>query len=165
MEELILGIGNTLKSDDGVGVYVVEKVGEQSAKAEKGLGRNKFTENRGRAITINCGMTPENYTSVIRKHKPDRLILIDAADMGLSPGSYRIVPLEKMGMMCVSTHKMSLSLFISYVSEFCRDIVLVGIQPERMDFGETLSSVVRRGGDQVANHIIQKRLKEIETLK
>jgi len=165
MEELILGIGNTLKSDDGVGVYIVERVGEYLVKVEKSLGRNKFTGNRGGVITVNCGMTPENYTSVIRKHNPDRLILVDAADMGLSPGSYRIVPLEKIGVMCISTHIMPLSLFISYVREFCHDIVLIGVQPEKIDFGETLSSVVRRGGDQVANHIIQKRLKEIETLK
>jgi len=165
MEELILGIGNTLKGDDGVGVYIVEKVGKYLKKVEKRLRKDRPTETKEGVITINCGTTPENYTSVIRKHKPDRLILIDAADMGLSPGSYRIIPLEKMGVMCISTHNMPLAVFLSYVSEFCRDIVLIGIQPEGMDFGITISSVVRRGGDQVINHIIEKRLNEVETLR
>jgi len=164
MEELILGIGNTLKGDDGVGVYIVEKVGKYLKKVGKNLGKDSSTESKKGVITINCGTTPENYTSVIRKHKPDRLILIDAADMGLTPGSYRIIPLEKMGVMCISTHKMPLAVFLSYVSEFCRDTVLIGIQPEGMDFGIALSSVVRRGGDQVVKHIIEKRLNEIKTL-
>ncbi|GAH92492.1 unnamed protein product, partial [marine sediment metagenome] len=50
-------------------------------------------------------------------------------------------------------------------SDLCKDIVLVGIQPEKMDFGTELSSVVRRSGDCVANLIIEKRLNEIMRLE
>ncbi|HUS04203.1 MAG TPA: hydrogenase maturation peptidase HycI [Dehalococcoidia bacterium] len=164
MRELILGIGNMLKGDDGIGIYVAEMVNKRLKEIEGKSRQVKFREAR-EAMVINCGTTPENYTSIIRKYAPDRLILVDAADMGLSPGSYRIIPPGKIGVMCVSTHNMPLSLFVSYVSEFCRDIVLIGVQPERMDFGATLSSVARRAGGQVVNLIIEKRLNEIETLK
>jgi len=165
MKEVIIGVGNVLKGDDGIGVYVAEKLKEYIKKVEQRSKEDKIGGRIGMVVAINCGTTPENYTSIIRKSSPDRLILVDAADLGLSPGSYRIIPSEKLGVMCISTHNMPLSLFKSYVDQFCQDIVLVGIQPERMDFNVTLSSAVRRGGDQIVKLIIEERLSEIEVLK
>ncbi len=165
MKEVVLGIGNTLKGDDGIGIYIVERIDKYLEEVKRGAGQAKFTGARRKIIAINCGTTPENYTSIIRKHNPDRLILVDAAEMGLTPGSYRIIPPEKIEVMHVSTHSMALSFLILYVSDLCKDIVLVGIQPEKMDFGTELSSIIRGSGDRVANLIIEKRLNEIMTLE
>lgn len=165
MKELILGIGNRLRGDDGIGVHVVERINEYLKKVDQKSKQVKSTGTKREIIAINCGTAPENYTSSVREHVPDRLILVDAAEMGLSPGSYRIILPEKIGVMCISTHNMPLSLFASYVSDFCRGIVLIGIQPASMDFGAALSSVVRRSGDDVANLIIEERLNEIRILK
>ncbi len=165
MKKVILGIGNRLRGDDGIGVHVAEKINEHLKKVEQKSRQDKSAGTQREIMVINCGTVAENYTSIIRKHHPDILILVDAADMGLSPGSYRIIPPEKIGVMCVSTHNMPLSLFVSYVREFCRDVVLIGIQPERMDLGTTLSSAVRSGGEDVANIIIEERLNEIRILE
>ena len=165
MKEVILGIGNTLKGDDGIGVHVVERINEYLKEVEQKSKQVKSAGTKREIIAVNCGTAPENYTSSVREHVPDRLILVDAAEMGLSPGSYRIIPPEKIGVMCISTHNMPLSLFTSYVSDFCRGIVLIGIQPASMDFGAALSSVVRRSGDDVANLIIEERLNEIRMLE
>ncbi len=165
MKEVILGVGNTLKGDDGIGIYVVERINKYLEEVKKGSKQAKFTGATGKVTAIDCGTTPENYTSIIKRHNPDRLILVDAAEMGLTPGSYRIIPPEKIEVMHVSTHNMALSFLISYISEFCKLIVLVGIQPERMDFGTALSSTVQRSGDHVANLIIEERLNEIMTLE
>jgi len=158
MKEVVLGIGNILKGDDGIGIYIVEKVNKYLKEA-------KFTEAKSEVIVIDCGTTPENYTSVIRKHNPDTLILVDAADMGLSPGLYRIIPPERIEVMHFSTHIMPLSVFISYVSEFCGEVVLIGIQPDKMEVGTVLSSKVQRSGDMVAKFIIEERLNEIKPLE
>ncbi len=165
MKEVILGVGNILKGDDGIGVYVAEKLREYIEKVEQRSKEDKTRGDRVMVAAINCGTTPENYISIIGKSNPDRLIVVDAADLGLSPGLYRIIPPERVGVMCISTHNMPLSLFTSYVGQFCQDIVLVGIQPERMDFDVTLSSTVQRGGDQIVKLIIEDRLNEIEVLK
>ncbi len=165
MKEVVLGIGNTLKGDDGIGIYIVEGINKHLKQVKKEAKQAKFIGARRKIIAINCGTTPENYTSIIRKHNPGRLILMDAAEMGLSPGSYRIIPPEKLGVMHVSTHSMSLSFLISYVSDFCKDIVLVGIQPERMELGTDLSSIVQKSGERVANLIIEERLSEIMMLE
>ncbi len=158
MKEVVLGIGNILKGDDGIGIYIAEKLNKYFKEA-------KFTEAKSEVIVIDCGTTPENYTSVIRKHNPDTLILVDAADMGLSPGSYRIIPPERIEVMHFSTHIMPLSVFISYVSEFCGEVVLIGIQPDKMEVGTVLSSKVQRSGDVVAKFIIEERLNEIKPLE
>jgi len=164
MKEVILGIGNILKGDDGVGIYIAERFNKHLQHIKHGSKQDRFGET-GETIVIDCGTAPENYTSIIRRHNPDGLILVDAADMGLSPGSYRIIPPEEIKVMHVSTHSMPLSFFISYVSEFCEDITLIGVQPDKMNLGTILSRAVRRGGAQVANLIIEKRLNEIEVLK
>jgi len=163
MKKVVLGIGNTLNGDDGIGVYVADNIDKYFRK-DRGA-KQAGAETGREVIAIDCGTAPENYTSVVRKHNPDILILIDAADMGLSPGSYRIIPPEKIGVMHFSTHDIPLSLFISYVSEFCRDIVLIGIQPGNMEVGTALSNIVQQGGDRVADLIIKKRLDEIQSLE
>lgn len=165
MKEVILGMGNRLRGDDGIGIYIVERIDKYLEEVKRGAEQAKFMGARRKIIAINCGTTPENYTSIVRKHNPGRLILVDAAEMGLSPGSYRIIPPEKLGVMHVSTHSMSLSFLISYVSDFCKDIVLVGFQPERMELGTDLSSIVQKSGERVANLIIEERLSEIVMLE
>lgn len=164
MKEIILGVGNILKGDDGVGIYIAERLSKYLKHIKHGSKQDRFGETE-ETMVLDCGTAPENYTSIIRKHNPDRLILVDAADMGLSPGSYRIIPPEKIAVMHFPTHDVPLSTFISYVSEFCVDIVLIGIQPDKMNLGATLSRTVRRSGAQVANLIMGKRLNEIEPLK
>ncbi|TET44169.1 MAG: hydrogenase maturation peptidase HycI [Dehalococcoidia bacterium] len=164
MKEVILGIGNILNGDDGIGVYVAERVDECLHDAEEEPEHAQAMGMSG-VIAIDCGTAPENYTSIIRRHNPDRLVLVDAADMGLTPGSYRIIPPEKIGVMHVSTHNIPLSVFISYVSELCNDVVLIGIQPAGMDFGTALSSIVQKVGDHVASLITESRLNEIRLLE
>jgi len=164
MKEIILGMGNILKGDDGVGIYIAERLSKYLQHIKNEPEQDRFV-GAEETMVIDCGTAPENYTSIIRRHNPDRLMLVDAADMGLSPGSYRIIPPEKIAVMHFSTHDIPLSIFISYASESCGDIVLIGIQPDKMKLGATLSRTVRRSGAQVANLIMEKRLNEIESLE
>jgi len=157
LKVFVLGIGNTLKGDDGAGIYVIERINRRLAEL-----KNKHP-NKNRDITaIDCSTVPENYTSSIRKHRPDRVILVDAADMDLSPGAYRIIPAEKIGTLNVTTHNMPLSFFITYISDFCQNIILIGIQPEKIALGTTLSPVVQEGCHKLVELIIKQRLNEIK---
>ena len=164
MKEVILGIGNTLNSDDGIGVYVARRIARYLKKLKSGAAPIEGNAKEKELIPIDCGTVPENYTSVIRRHNPDRLILVDAADMGMDPGLYKIVPSERIGVLHFSTHDVPLSVFISYLKEFCGEVVLIGIQPKKVDFGMRLSSAVRRSGQCVAELIIRDSLKKIEIL-
>lgn len=161
MKEIILAIGNIMNGDDGIGSYIVEKVKryvcEADQEAEKAATHSSLEE----IMTIDCGTIPENYTSAIRKQKPDRLVLVDAAEMGLSSGSYRIIEKEHMGVTTMSTHNMPLSLFASYVSQFCREVLLLGIQPKRMDLNTKMSPELYMAGNEIALLIVKRRLSDI----
>jgi hydrogenase 3 maturation protease len=116
-------------------------------------------------MAIDTGTAPESYTSVIRQRQPDLLILVDAADMGLPPGVLRIIPSEKISILSFSTHHMPLSMFVSYVKEFCGKILLVGLQPEGTEMGTGISKVVRKSVKELAEAILDGRISEIPVLK
>lgn len=165
MKEVVLGIGNTSRGDDGIGVYVVRRVNKRLNEAGKKARPVGSGGSERQIVGVDCATTPENYTSVVREHSPDRLVLVDAGEMGLPLGSYRVISPERTGIMSVSTHSLPLSLFVSYVREFCGEVVLVVVQPGRMNAGGRLSRTVRRAGDEVADLIVEERLEEIRMLE
>lgn len=146
---VILGVGNALKGDDSVGPYVVERLSECAVETLK---------------AIDCGTVPENYTSVVRRLRPDYLVIVDAADMGLPPGSIRIVPKSRAGALGLSTHSMPLSMFMDYVDGLVGHVTLVGIQPERMVLGNGLSYCVRAAADGFVKDICEGRLNDVPLL-
>lgn len=154
---IVLGIGNRLGGDDAAGTSLVDMLNQRQHKA-KTLYSREIT-------TIDTGTAPESYTSVIRRHRPELLILVDAADMGLSPGALRIVPPEKITMLPFSTHSMPLSMFMSYVKESCGKILLVGVQPEQTETGRGISKAVHTSLKRLAEAILEGRVAEIPPLE
>jgi hydrogenase 3 maturation protease len=146
METLILCIGNQEGGDDGIGPYIAERLKNDSSHD----------------TVLDCGTTPENYTGVIKRHKPKTLILIDAAEMGLPPGAMRIVPKEKLGTMHLSTHGIPLSVFIQYLEKEVPRIVFIGIQPETMD--GKISNPVKKSGEELISLLRKKKIMQISVL-
>jgi len=153
---IVLGIGNRLGGDDAAGPYVVDILnqGQKRAKGPPFIG-----------IAVDAGTAPESYTSVIRQHRPDLLVLVDAADMGLPPGALRTIPQEKISILSFSTHHMPLSMFISYVKEFCGKVLLVGVQPEQTETSRCISKAVRKSVKKLAEAILKGRISEIPLLE
>ena len=150
----MLGIGNPLGSDDAVGSYVARKLSERLEE----IGRQDIT-------AIDTGPAPENYTSVIRQNRPEHLLLVDAADMGLPAGSIRLLSADRIKTVSFSTHGMPLSALISYVQEFCRQVYIIGVQPAQTATGDKLSDIVQKGGDRIVELILGNRLNEIGDLE
>ncbi len=154
---IVLGIGNPLGGDDAAGPCLVNMLSRRQHKAK--------TLHSAEITAIDAGTAPESYTSTIRQHSPQLLILMDAADMGLPPGALRAIPPEKISVLSFSTHHMPLSMFISYVQEFCGKVLLIGVQPERTEVGRRLSKVVRRSVTELGEAILQGRVAEIPLLE
>lgn len=125
---LILGVGNELKRDDGVGPFIVDNLDEKD-----------------NVICINAKTVPENFTGKIRKEQPSHVIIVDACLMGGEAGDIKIVDKDDFVNIGISTHSMSLSYFVNYLE---RDndfkIIFVGIEPETMEFGEELSEKIEK---------------------
>jgi len=60
---------------------------------------------------------PENFTSVVRRMKPSHVVLIDAAQMGRSPGDVAIIDSGKISATRVSTHALPLSVLMDYLKK------------------------------------------------
>ncbi len=160
---IILDIGNPLGGDDAVGPFVARRINEKLA-AESSV-PSPSTPHRQAITAIDAGSAPESYTSVIRRNRPEQLILVDAADMGLPPGSIRLLSPGKIATLSFSTHSMPLSTLISYVQELCGQVHIIGIQPKSTKAGGRLSVPVRKSGERVAELILEERLDEIRALE
>jgi hydrogenase 3 maturation protease len=123
---VVLGVGNTLKGDDGAGPAVAEAL------------RRRFPE---RAFDV--GQVPENFIGPIRRARPDTIILIDAADFGGTPGETRIASACEIQGLTLGTHALPLSVFMAAIAdEIGAEVHLVAIQATTTALGGTMSAVV-----------------------
>ncbi|MCM8804922.1 MAG: hydrogenase maturation protease [Candidatus Omnitrophica bacterium] len=120
---LIIGIGNRLKGDDGVGSILAEKLKEKNKK-----------EN---LLIIDAENMPENYIGIIRRFSPSLILIIDAIDFGSFSGDFRIFEIKEIKDTTFSTHNFSILLFKKLINK--SDIYLLGIQPENLNLQEGLS--------------------------
>ena len=121
---IILGVGNELKSDDGIGPFIINKLIEENIQKDN-------------LLFINAETVPENFTGKIRKEKPSHVIIVDACLMGSNPGEMKIVDKDDFKNIGISTHSMSLSYFVKYLEKDTDfKVIFVGIEPETMDWGE-----------------------------
>jgi hydrogenase 3 maturation protease len=131
---LIIGIGNTLKGDDGAGPLVCEQLRHTGVSAE----------------LIDAGTVPENYIQPIIKKPPRNLLVIDAVDFGAPPGAISIFKPEQLKSLGFSTHTLSPRLFIEMIAkEIEVDVYFVGIQPEQLGLGQALSTPVSQAVQQL----------------
>jgi hydrogenase 3 maturation protease len=131
-KKLFVGIGNVLKTDDGAGVYISKKIIE-----------------RGNILSLTVEAGIENYIGKINSIDPDILILVDCVDMKLTPGSFKLLTLNQIQDITFNTHNIS----FRRLSDFFRmKVYILGIQPEKVEFGENISYLVKT----VANKIVKQ---------
>jgi len=162
MTILVLGVGNSLNGDDGIGPYVAARIAAACPTGGEGAGGERGPHT---VIALDCGTTPENYTAVVRRENPDVLVIVDAASMELAPGEIRVIPPERIGLLTLSTHSIPLSLFITYIEGLASAVKLVGVQPVQMLLGQPLSDAVRDAGETLAGLICEGRLGEVATIE
>jgi len=127
---MVVTLGNSLRSDDGVGPFIASKT------AFTGPNRK----------ILNGETVPENTVKEIVGWRPAKLILIDAADFGGAPGDLKIIPLENIRKYAaLSTHDFPLDVTYSVVREKtgCK-ITVLGVQIKTAEFGEVLSEEVEK---------------------
>jgi len=123
---LLIGAGNALRGDDGAGPAVIS-----------------LLEGGVNACLLDVGEVPESYVGRILASGADTIVLIDASDFGAAPGDLAVLEPEDVAGCCLSTHQLPLDLFFRYVGENSRaDMFALGIQPARIELGESLSPAV-----------------------
>lgn len=138
---IVLGVGNELKSDDGVGPFIIAKLKQEKIENDN-------------LIFIDAETVPENFTGKIRKEKPTHLIIVDACLMDSQPGDMKIVNKNDFADIGISTHSMSLSFFVRYLEKDTEiKIIFVGIEPETMDWGDKPTDKVEKAADEFIENL------------
>ena len=132
---LFVGIGNVLKSDDGVGVYISTNI-----KKHRNIS----------VLTVEVSI--ENYIGKINRINSDVLVLLDCMDFQKPSGFWDIIPVSELNGHTTNTHNISLD----QVSElFNAPAYILGVQPGNIHFGEYLSPEVKKAADNIISQINQ----------
>jgi hydrogenase maturation protease len=128
---LILGIGNLLLGDEGVGVHVTR------ALAQRELPANVSVVEAGTAF---LDVLPEI-------EKADRILLVDAMEGGAAPGTVYRVPFDQCRHpdMLASLHGFDMCrvLFMAGNNR-APEVTVFGVEPARVEWGTELSPAVQR---------------------
>lgn len=136
---VIVGIGNVLKGDDAFGPALIERI-----------------QGRTRALCIDAGSAPENYTGKIIKEEPASVLIVDAAHLELSPGEYDILKKEEILKCGFTTHDLSPRMFMEFLEEGTRaDIYMLAVQAEKVKFGEEMTESVKKALEEIAELIVE----------
>lgn len=126
----IVGVGNLLLMDEGVGVHVVQELEQRRVPPH--------------VVLVDGGTSPDALAFVGDVAK---LVIVDAVRGGGEPGTiYRLTPedIEEDDRNPLSLHEWDLmdSLKLSGYWTEGMEVVIVGVEPAEMEWGLDLSPVV-----------------------
>ena len=126
--KLVFTVGAVLRGDDAAGPMLARMIQDKPIDGWQ---------------LIDGEQMPEDFIAPVRRMQPDKLVLVDAAMMGLSPGEVRFLSRDDvLDNYMLSTHSLPLSFLLDELSLCCSDITFLGIQPAQMDFAAPLTSAV-----------------------
>ena len=141
---LVLGLGNPLRGDDGVGPAVIEALRQVELPPEVEL-MDGGTAGLGLLTAISG-----------RRH----LLVVDAAEMGRPPGTVEVFSpregaLEK-SEDSLSPHQLGLAEVLEVAGRLelaPQTVKIFAVQPDRLDWGQELGPAVRNSLSQVVSAI------------
>jgi hydrogenase maturation protease len=131
---IVLGLGNPLMSDEGIGVRIVERLQKQASKfpdvefidaGTGGMNVLHLIANRKKAIIVDCALMGQ-LAGTIRKFTPDDVKSVKQ----VSHFSLHDVDILKV-------------LELSKQLEECPpEVIIFGVEPAKVELGDTLSPIL-----------------------
>lgn len=141
-KNVILGIGNTVLSDDGAGIKVVRQI-------------MKNHPNLPAVHLIDCESVFSNLTEVLENS--ENLIVIEAAKLGHSPGSFTTIQGPDLDQFLNRTQRNANETALADIYQIVRlskqapeNRALIVIEPKKTSWGNRLSACVSRSLPKVA---------------
>ena len=139
----VIGIGNTLRRDDGIGILILEAL-------------LKFYKQEA-ADYLNFGIASFDLLHRIQNY--DVVLIIDGINADLAPGELKIFKLGdieyNLENSATSTHELNLKDIFEFLENFNlkAKIYVAGIQVKDTSFGEGLSSALDNKKEEIARKI------------
>lgn len=182
---LILGLGNPLQGDDGVGCRVAEELqriviaSRQAAKRSPTRDDEIASSQPFDSASLRSGLPPamtqwRDEVEVMDGGTPGvglvnliegraRVIIVDAAEMGLAPGEFRRFTTEQITLtgaaQRLSLHRSGVAdaLALARALELALpNIVFFGVQPARVAWGNALTPRVQAAVPRVVEAILNE---------
>ncbi|KPK00512.1 MAG: hypothetical protein AMJ60_00990 [Desulfobacterales bacterium SG8_35] len=147
MDILVLGIGNVLLTDEGIGVRALKEL------------ERRYTD-PAHVTLLDGGTAGIELRRHIRKR--DYLIIIDAMKCGQEPGT--VVRVEGNDVPAafrnrISPHQLGLSDLLAaamLTDELPKNLVLFGVEPESIDIGLDLSETVEASVEKLTGAVVDE---------
>lgn len=147
----ILGVGNLLMTDDGVGIHVVQRLREMELPS---------------AIDVVDGGTG-GMDLVHLLDGVEEVILVDAAEIGREPGEFAWltsdhVPAPAAGR--ISAHQLGVAEMLRLAELMDKHVTvsICGVQPGAIDYGMELSPQVAGKLDSIVAAVVERALALVE---
>ena len=148
LQTLVLGLGNLVHSDDGLGVHAVQGLQQDPRVPPDVVLMDGGTQ----------GLALLPHISAFQ-----RVLVIDAMDVGEAPGT--LVRLEGKALQNLpgkaSVHQLGfadLLVALELLGESPEEIVLFGVQPLSTEWGTELTAPVREALDRVPDLVLEQLL-------
>lgn len=139
MSGVVLTVGNEMMGDDGAGPLLATLLEREPAAGWH---------------VIDGGSAPENVLQQVLGLRPERVLVVDAADMGIDPGKVCLVDDRAIASLyMVTTHNLPLSFLIERLREEVPEVLFLGIQPDLVAFGFPMSGAVREAVEDLHVHL------------
>jgi hydrogenase maturation protease len=141
----VVGVGNLLLKDEGVGTHVVYAL-------------QKLALPQGVKI-VDGGTSPEMLDYV---EPAEKLIIIDAMEAGGIPGAvyrFRLDDLTTEASELISVHEINLISRLKMMrlqGEGPQETVIIGVQPKEIDWGTELSAELKERIPEIARVVLKE---------
>ena len=145
---IVLGVGNTIHSDDGFGVHAMRRL-EGDPRLPSGV------------ACVDGGT--QGLELLASLHDCSRLLLLDAVDVGEKPGTMSRLAGDDLRRLATgaSVHQLGVADLLTtlpLVSDIEREVVILGVQPASTDWGTQLSPVVEAAMGPVLEKAVEELL-------
>lgn len=123
---VIVGVGNVLRGDDGLGPALAGRLRGTSA-----------------SVCIDAGASPENSLRAIAREQPDTVLFVDAVSMDGAPGEWALLGPGELPRSCTSTHDIPMGMLAELLAQDTgAGVFVLGVQPRDLTPGAGLSEEV-----------------------
>jgi len=138
---VIIGVGNPLRGDDGVGMKILEYLEDMDLPD---------------VMLLNTETVPEAFTGKVSEYEPTHVLLVDAANFRGEPGDAKLINSAQIGGTAVSTHSLPLTIFITYIEKTLNvKVKLLGIQPKRIEFYTEMTPELEEASKKISEILIK----------
>lgn len=138
---VLLGVGNPVKRDDSVGLYIAEGL-------RKAVGPRPSP-----SVRIQLGIPNPDLAISRLDLKSSKLVIFDAVEAAKPAGSVVFTGLWNTDYGFFATHNLPLKLYPS-VRKNSGNVSILGVQPDDLGVGEGLSATVASAADGIINEVV-----------